>query len=86
MLCAPSLTMPSSSAQDSSRDELEVQVGVVDGVTHDVAEHARDAVLVELGRAEQRGTGDVERVARGDAGSERGGLGSKQRRAGCAVS
>ena len=31
--------------------ELEIEVGVIDGVTHHVAEHARDAVLVEFGRA-----------------------------------
>ncbi len=43
MLCAPSLTMPSSSDQDSSRISLEVHVRVVDGVAHDVAEHAGDA-------------------------------------------
>ena len=36
-------------------DQLEVDVGVVHRVAHDVAEHARDAVLVEAGGQQQAG-------------------------------
>ena len=47
MLCEPSLTMPSSSDQDSSRDSLKIQIGVVHAAAHDGIEHRRQAPLVQ---------------------------------------
>ena len=61
--CAlPSFTMLSSSDQDSSRTQLEIQVSVVDAVAHDAAEHARDAVLVEPRRRQDRVARELERL------------------------
>ncbi len=53
-------------------DQLEVGVGVVDRVTHDVAEHVRDAVLVEAGGQQQAGARGGERVGRRVRGRRRG--------------
>ena len=47
--------------------QLEIQVGVVDAVPHDVAEHARDAIFVEARRRQDRAARDVERLKRTSA-------------------
>ncbi len=52
MLALPSLTMPSSSARDSSRGALEIQVGGIDGVVHDQPSSAIEAAVVEAARGE----------------------------------
>src|SRR6185295_18638580 len=43
-------------------DRLEIDIRVVDGVPHDLAEDSRDAVVVELGRRQDRAAREVERV------------------------
>ena len=42
--------------------QLEVRVGIVDGVAHDVAEHAGDRVFVEAGGQQQRAARERNRI------------------------